>query len=130
MAVKRKAERREHPRIEQELPLKVVANGYDFSTTTMNVSCVGAYCNVAKYMPPFTRVMVRLSLPVVTENTSKSYGLECKGVIVRTEDEKKGGFNIAIFFNQINSIQRQKITQYVNQFLSPVPSGRQVGQNT
>jgi hypothetical protein len=38
-------------------------------------------------------------------------------VVVRTEDEDMGGFNIAIFFNDINDSQRQKISRYVNQFL-------------
>lgn len=112
-----KAERRQHPRIEQTLPLQVAANGYDFTTTTQNVSCVGAYCCINKYVPPFTKVMVRLSLPVATSDGNKKYGVRCKGVVVRTEDESRGGFNIAIFFNEIKECERQKITQYINQFL-------------
>ena len=30
---------------------------------------------------------------------------------------KKGGFNIAVFFNGIKENQRKKIAQYINQFL-------------
>jgi len=113
----RNSERREFPRIDQQLPINVRANGYDFATDTRNVSCVGAYCRVNKYMPPFTRVMVKLTLPIVTAGENKNYSLECKGVVVRTEDESKGGFNIAIFFNEIRGEQRKRISQYVNQFL-------------
>lgn len=115
--------RRRYPRIEQQLPIKLVANGYDFITSTQNVSCVGAYCRVSKYMPPFTKVMLKLTLPVLTDNGNKNYNVECKGVIVRTEDEDKGGFNIAVFFNEIKDDQRKKISQYISQFLpkdSPV----------
>lgn|SRR3989338_6948487 len=120
---KTKPERRKHPRINLELPLKVAANGYDFSTSTMNVSCLGAYCRITKYVPPFTKVLVKLALPILTNSGSKNYGLECRGVIVRTEDELSGGFNIAIFFNHIKDDQRKKISEYLNQFLpskSPV----------
>jgi len=112
-----KAERRQHPRIEHALALNVAANGYDFSTSTQNVSCIGAYCHIHKYLPPFTRVMVRLALPVATANGNKNYDVECKGVVVRAEDENRGGFNIAIFFNQIRDNERQKISQYISQFL-------------
>lgn len=110
-------ERRKYPRIRQQLPIKVAANGYDFITSTENVSCIGAYCHIDKYMPPFTKVMVRLSLPVVVGGNSRNYDVECKGVVVRTEDDETSGFNIAIFFNEINGHQRYKISQYINQFL-------------
>jgi len=113
----RKTERRKYPRLEKTIPLKVAANGYDFITTTQNVSCVGAYCHVAKYVPPFTKVMVKLTLPIIANNERIDKDLECKGVVVRSEDEKNGGFNIAIFFNAITNSQREIISQYINQFL-------------
>lgn len=111
------AERRQYPRIEQKLPVKIVANGYDFVTTTQNISCLGAYCKIKKYVPPFTRVAIRMDLPLNRASLKKCVGVECNGVIVRTEDGKSGGFNIAIFFNQISDSQREKISQYVSQFL-------------
>ena len=113
----RKTERRKYPRLEKTIPLKIAANGYDFITTTQNVSCVGAYCHVAKYVPPFTKIMVKLALPLITNNERKDRDLECKGVVVRSEDEKNGGFNMAIFFNAITNSQREIISQYINQFL-------------
>ncbi|MDD2679678.1 MAG: PilZ domain-containing protein [Candidatus Omnitrophica bacterium] len=110
-------ERRRHPRLEQKLPFKVAANGYGFSTTTQNLSCLGAYCRIKKYIPPFTKVAVKLTLPIKTPRDKKSYTVDCTGVIVRTEDKDKRGFNIAIFFNEINSAQRKKISEYIDQFL-------------
>jgi hypothetical protein len=47
--------------------------------------------------------------------------VDCKGVIVRTDDESDGGFNVAIFFNDIKEAARNKIAHYVSQFL-PQPS--------
>ena len=112
-----KKERRLHPRLAHNLPLKVAANGYDFSTTTENISCVGAYCRINKYVPPFTRVMIKLDLPVNDAEGNSKYQLDCKGVIVRSEDDSSGGFNIAIFFNAIKDDQRKKISQYISQFI-------------
>lgn len=110
-------ERRQHPRIDHKLPIQVAANGYDFSTSTRNISCVGAYCSIKKYVPPFTKVMVKLTLPVKTDASNKECDVECKGVVVRTDDEDKGSFNIAVFFNEIKYEQRKRISRYISQFL-------------
>ncbi len=108
-------ERREFPRLNQQLPISVAANGYDFVTSTMNISCLGAYCRIEKYVPPFTRVRIKMDLPIAKNEKAE---VECDGVIVRSEDDMdKGGFNVAIFFNRITDAPRKKITQYINQFL-------------
>ena len=123
-------ERRLHPRLDHKLPVNLAVNGYDFSTSTRNISRVGAYCHLDKYVPPFTKISVKLSLP----NRPQGHGLasacqshkdeahkntivECKGVVVRSEDEVNGGFNIAIFFNEMRNDQRKKIAQYISKFL-------------
>jgi hypothetical protein len=107
-------ERRLHPRLDRNLPINVAANGYDFFTTTHNISCVGAYCHIEKYVPPFTKVKIKLNLPVPCSTAKQDCGVECHGVIVRTEDEASGGFNVAIFFNEIRENCRQKIAQYIS----------------
>lgn len=110
-------ERRLHPRLEHKLPIKIAANGYDFETTSQNISCLGAYCRIAKYVPPFTRIAVKLELPIVAKRDCKDVSVQCSGVIVRSEDDPTGGFNIAIFFNAIKESQRKIISKYVAQFL-------------
>ncbi|MFA4842328.1 MAG: PilZ domain-containing protein [Candidatus Omnitrophota bacterium] len=115
-------ERRLYPRIEESFPLKVSANGYGFSTTTQNVSCLGAYCHIDKYIPPFTKIMVKLNLPSLPckEREDSALGgcdVECKGVVVRSIDGSNGGFNVAIYFNAIKETQRRKIADYLAQFL-------------
>lgn len=122
-----KSERRKFPRIDKNLPLKIGANGYDFITYTRNLSCVGAYCHVAKYIPPFTKISVRLSLPFMINGIKKKeHEVECEGVVVRTEDEKDGGFNIAVFFNRIRDTQLEKISQFISQFIPKESSSLRV----
>jgi hypothetical protein len=112
-----KKEQRLYPRLNQELPIKIAADGYDFATTSKNISCLGAYCSIARYIPPFTKILIRLSLPIFKNGTSSDFNVECKGVVVRSEDDPSGNFNIAIFFNEIKESQKDRISQYVNQFL-------------
>lgn len=109
-------ERRLHPRLDQKLPIDLAVDGYDFSTSTHNISCVGAYCHLDKYMPPFTKISVKLSLPPKERNGENTI-VECKGVVVRSEDGARGGFNLAIFFNGMRNEQRKKIAQYISRFL-------------
>lgn len=110
------SDRRQHPRLEQQLPLTVAANGYDFSTTTQNISCAGAYCTIKKYVPPFTKLKVKMSLPCPKKR--KQVEVEFSGVVVRTEDESNGYFNIAIFFNEIKDNPRKMIADYVHNCLA------------
>lgn len=117
-----KVERRRHPRIEKRLPVDVAANGYYFVTVTQNISCLGAYCHIDKYIPPFTKVTVKLILPIAGKGEEKNSIVDCKGAVVRTEDVASGGFNIAIFFNNIKDSQRHKISRYINQFLPKTSS--------
>jgi len=114
--MKRGKERRINPRLDHQLPIDLAIEGYDFSTSTRNISCVGAYFHLDKYMPPFTKIAVKLSLPH-KDKTGKNSIVECKGVVVRTDDEVNGGFNLAIFFNEMRNDQRKKIAQYISRFL-------------
>ena len=117
MARKSGIERRQHPRLDKKLPVDVAANGYSFATFTQNISCLGAYCHITKYIPPFTKVAIKLELPIVGKSGQKDSNVDCKGVVVRAEDADSGGFNIAIFFNDIKDSQCHKISHYISQFL-------------
>jgi len=111
------SDRRLHPRIDHGMPINVMADGYDFMSTTRNVSCLGAYCHIGKYVPPFTKLCIKLKLPVKKARVSKKIEVACKGVVVRTDDDPSGGFNIAVFFNDIKPVQQHRIAEYINQFI-------------
>jgi len=117
MTEKMHQERRRFPRINKNLPLSLQANGFDFATTTTNISCLGAYCTIDKYIPPFTKLQIRMSLPAQGQ---KKVPIECQGVVVRAEDEKNGAFNIAIYFNKIKKTQTDKISDYISRITSAV----------
>lgn len=117
MPINKNSERRQYPRIQAKIPLKLAADGYDFITATQNVSCIGAYCRIDKYVPPFTKVSVKMTLPLAKGRKEEDSSVECKGVVVRSEGEGTSGFNIAVFFNEIKESQRKKISRYLNQFL-------------
>ena len=111
-------ERRRYPRIKKELPLKIRGQGYDFVTQTKDLSCIGAYCYVNKYIPPMTKLSVMMLLPSESEEKNAALKVQCKGVVVRTDPNPPTGFNIAIFFNDISQRNKDKISQYVNHFLT------------
>jgi hypothetical protein len=110
-------ERRRQPRVKKEVPLKILTEGYDFVTQTKDISCIGTYCYVDKYIPPMTKLAITLLLPTRLKPGDANNKIQCKGVIVRTEPNSPEGFNIAIFFNEISQRDKYKISHYINQFL-------------
>jgi len=110
-------EKRRYPRIEKTLPLKIYADKYDICTETRNLSCNGVYCTVKEDIPPLTKLAIAIILP--QDSRQASYlKVNCKGVVVRQEKNSLGGFNIAIFFNDINPQEKNKLARYINKHLS------------
>ena len=110
-------ERRRYPRIQKELPLKLTTDDYDLVTQTKNISCIGAYCAVDRYIAPLTKLSILLLLPLQSKNRITTTKVQCKGVVVRTEQSLPAGFNIAIFFNEIGERDKKKIAKYVSQHI-------------
>jgi hypothetical protein len=92
-------------------------DNYDLVTQTKNISCIGAYCFVDKYIPPMTKVSIvlLLSLKSKTREKTTTAKVQCKGVVVRTEENPPKSYNIAIYFNEIGQREKNKIAKYVNQ---------------
>lgn len=111
-------ERRKFPRLKKELPLTIKTQEYDLISQTKNISCVGAYCWVDKYIAPLTKLSIMLVLPIKKRNQDCQSKVHCKGVVVRTEEDRPSGFNVAIYFNEINQQDKEKISQYINQHIS------------
>lgn len=111
------SERRRYPRITKELPLKIKTDNYDLVTQTKNISCIGAYCFVNKYIPPMTKISVVIVLSLKSKSKAKTTTkkVQCKGVVVRTEENPPQGYNIAIYFNEISQREKNKVAKYVNQ---------------
>lgn len=114
MKLNREDERRSHPRVETTLPLRIKSSEFDIVTSTKNISCVGAYCQVDRYLAPLTKLDIALVLSHQnnSDNNTNSIKVRCRGVVVRTEPSLDK-YNIAIFFNDISEPEKEKINAFV-----------------
>jgi hypothetical protein len=112
-------ERRKHPRIEKNVPLKLSWADADVVTETKNISGSGAYCRVSKYIEPMTKVEVTLLLPVKKNQKITTKKITCRGVVVRTEQILDSeDFYTAIFFSDILPKDSRILAQFVENFLA------------
>ncbi|MDD5291626.1 MAG: PilZ domain-containing protein [Candidatus Omnitrophica bacterium] len=111
-------DKRRYPRVNKNLPIKIKNRDFDIVTETKNISCIGAYCQTDKYIPPFTKIKATLLLPSTTK-TANRY-INCEGTIVRTEKDNNSSepqYNIAIYFNQISKTSILKIDHFIKNHL-------------
>ena len=55
-------ERRRHPRVREQLPLKIREADFEIVTQTKDISCSGAYCEIDRPIRTMERVKVTLML--------------------------------------------------------------------
>ena len=113
-------EKRQHPRLEKILPLKLSGRHSDIVTQTKNLSCAGAYCSVSKELPLMTKLKVTLLLPEKHKNSKEgSRKVSCIGIVVRSQKSLQDDFyDVAIFFEQIRDKEKAKLEEYVSHHLS------------
>jgi hypothetical protein len=112
------AERRQHPRVEKNVPLKISTAEVDLVTETKNLSRTGVYCRVNKFIEPMTKLKIHLLLPVKRGTKTTTKKITCSGVIVRTETiTPNSEYSVAIYFNDLPSRDADSITDYINTFL-------------
>ncbi len=108
------AERRQHARLEHNIPVKISADDLDIVTETKNLSCSGAFCRVNKHIEPMTKLKLHLLLPMRKNNKITTKKITCQGVVVRSYASADGEyFDTAIFFSDINSRDSQVIGEFV-----------------
>ncbi|MFC1514353.1 PilZ domain-containing protein [Candidatus Omnitrophota bacterium] len=112
-------EKRQHPRLEKTLPLKLSSRHADIVTQTKNLSCNGAYCTVNKNLPLMTKLKITLLLPEKEKSSKeKSKRVTCVGVVVRSELIRQDRYDVAIFFEQIREKEKVKLEEYVTHHLT------------
>ena len=109
-------EHRKHPRINERLQFKLKTNYFHIVTETINLSCIGAYCQIKKYIPLMTGLEIVLALPHVDEEDEFEY-VKCNGFVVRVENvlsdiNERNAYNIAIYFSEIEDSEKQKIESF------------------
>ncbi len=119
MSQKSLVERRKDPRFFGSVPVKISGNDFDLVTETKNLSRSGAYCRVNQYIEPMTKLRVQFLLPFKNNNRTVTRKISCGAVIVRTEsDPSTGTYNVAVFFNDIQSRDVDVLVEYVGNMLS------------
>ena len=124
------SDRRKHPRLDNNVPIKLSSDETDVVTETRNLSCAGAYCKVNKHFEPMTRIKIHLLLPLKRRSKTVTKKLSCDGIVVRSESVPgEDYFNVAIFFNQISPTDSKVIAEYIHQQSGDKNKAQEVQKN-
>lgn len=118
------AERRRHPRLEHNIPVKISSSDLDIVTETQNLSCSGAFCRVNKHLQPMTKLKIHLLLPLRKNNKIVTKKISCQAVVVRSQEMPDGEyFDTAIFFSDITPRDSQVISEFVENVMGTKTHG-------
>jgi len=111
-----RVEHRRYPRLDEHLQLRLRAEDFDVVAKTINLSCLGAYCQLNKHIPLMTSLKIAFALPYGDQENNFDY-VECNGVVVRVEEVLSESnvdsvFNTAIYFNEIEESEKEKIANF------------------
>ena len=109
-------EHRRYPRLDERLQLRLRAENFDVVAKTINLSCLGAYCQLNKHIPLMTSLKIAFTLSYGDQENGFDY-VECNGVVVRVEEVLSESnvdsvFNTAIYFNEIEESEKEKIANF------------------
>ncbi len=108
-------ERRRAPRVNHQIPIKIIQEDGDIVTETVNISRSGVYCQVNRALAPMSKLKVRLLLQLNHKDKWINKPVTCAGVVVRTEPAAKTNtYNVAIFFNDLSKKDSENIATYIN----------------
>lgn len=108
-------ERRQHPRLKNNIPLKISSEDGDVVTETWDLSRTGVYCRANKYFEPMTKLKIHLLLPMKKTRRTVTKKICCQGVVVRVEAVPDTEYyNTAIFFNDVQQKDADVISDYVS----------------
>ena len=111
-------DRRKHPRVGGNIPVKICGDEYDAVTETKNLSRSGVSCRVNKYIEPMTKLKIQLLLSFKKKEKKVTKKVACQGVVVRVEPiSSEGYFHTAIYFNDISDKDAVVISDYVHVML-------------
>jgi hypothetical protein len=112
-------ERRAHPRLANNIPIKIIKEGGDIVTETANISRSGIYCKVDTFLDPMTKLKINLLIPMRKNGKSVTKKVVCEGAVVRTEQVagEPEAYNVAIFFQDISKRDAAHIADYVDSYL-------------
>ena len=117
-----KPERRRAPRVTEPVLLGLRDATAEFRAETKNLSTVGVYCALDRFLPPMTKLQLQFELP----DGERRVQVRGEGVVVRAEPviatAERGAYHIAIFFTEMTERDRSAIARFVRQRLAARPS--------
>lgn len=105
-----KKERRRSTRIGIKVRIELAFGGEALiNGVCLNIGEGGIFCETRKYVEPYTRVNIMITLP----DGDKSNEFSCEGIVIRAE--KKGMKNrAAIEFTRVEDMGRKSIRRYID----------------
>lgn len=118
-------EKRRHPRLESNIPVKISSGHGDILTETRNLSCSGAFCRVSLRLEPMTRLKIHLLLPLIKNEKVITKKITCQGVVVRVQAIEDGDYyDTAIFFSDIAPKDSRAINEFVESMMEKKNNGK------
>ena len=118
-----KADRREFPRFQVQIPLSLAISRDKekeaLDATALNVSMNGVCCTIDHYLPLFDKVLLTFVLP---EEIGSPYHLvsRCEGIVVRIdpEEEQPGctEYQVAVYFNSLSLPERDLLQALISSY--------------
>jgi hypothetical protein len=106
-------DRRRDPRYDRELEFGIKGLGGELlRARSVNISTRGLSCVVSHEIPAMSKLKVAMELPFESGQKGR---LECEGVVVRSERQEDGDFNIAIYFLSVDRECAALITEYLEE---------------
>jgi len=113
-------EKRQCPRVEKLLPIKLSISDFDVLTETTNISASGAYFPVSRPLELMTKLNVILLIPIKKNKNKSIEKVNCTGIIVRceiAEDNIKHPYRAAMYFSDLSDRDRRMLRSYINPIL-------------
>lgn len=113
-------EKRQCPRVEKILPIKLSVSDFDVLTETNNISASGAYFPVDRPLELMTKLNVVLLIPIKKNKSRVIEKINCIGVIVRceiAEENVKHPYRAAMYFSDLSDRNRKILRNFVNPLL-------------
>jgi len=113
-------EKRECPRVEKILPIKLSISDFDVLTETRNVSISGAYFPVNRPLELMSKLNVVLLIPIKKNRSKVIKKICCTGIVIRceiAEENTKHPYQAAMYFSDLKERDKKLLRIFVTPFL-------------
>jgi len=117
---RRRAERREKPRADARLSMRVEGGAEESTaqivTESQNISSSGVYCTSSHYLAPLSKVDLTIVLPRLPGGRTAKELIKCEGIVVRCQPSPKKSdrhYDLACMFSGLDERRRMLLEEFV-----------------